>query len=1075
MISLSAFAACSGSGGGGGGVGGTIAIAPNAPSTLSAVAVSGGGIALTWTDGSDNEDGFKVERSADSVTFTEVGTVIANIATYSEAGLTASTRYYYRVRAYNSTGNSDYSNTADATTLPSPVTAPAAPSNLSATAASSIAINLTWTDTSSNEEGFKIERSTSAGSGFAVIATVAANVANYSDSNLTSSTTYYYRVKAYNSAGESAYTAMVSTATQAPPLTAPAAPTSLVISSATSTLINLSWTDNSSDETGFKVEKSADGTTFAQLATVGANVVAYSDTGLTALTTYYYRVRAYNSIGNSSYSNTANATTQAPPLVSLSAVTALYPANGVNWNDYVKNDDVDIYSASDTACAGSETGGYSACLHGGEMRTVEVIGKSSCSGLTATDSLGAFTWICSAATGTAQFVSTGLKDGKYLSDLLDFTTPAWKPNAVTVFDNGTAYGKTDSTTWWTNPVVVNNTGGTLSSVGTVNVVTSNMTGNYIVGASRVALVSKPSITITGPGAGSGSSVVTADGLSTARDFFWFEGNVNAAGDDVAVSLNKVRFSVMRGVKANNANTGTGQAGVFMRSSSNNNLNTITTANEAIGVYLGSSSNNNTLRSISASNCSDSGILIISSQNNTLTSIHASNNGVGLYLSQTSGNTVTSVVTTSNGYGIQLNLASNNKINAITASNNSSVGVVLRSSTTNTLNSITASNNVDVGVYLDSSSDNALASISASNNSVDGVYLSSSSNNVLSSVTAANNGNDGVSLGSSSNNAITFVSTANNGGDGIGLISSPNNVISSVTAANNGYDGIGFMSSSNNILSSVTAANNTYYGVYLYSSSNHNTLTSVSAASDIYYSVYLDSSSYNKFTGVLQVGNNGVCDCHIVGGTVVGLVDITCANNGYSDSSLVTGITLASSFVGKVTADDTANASDTNGAATHDNISDWTGFQNPFRSWGKDGSAFPLGDNCGQCTTGTTCRIWDWSLANGNAVIKDVLLPPAGTNTLTHTWAVAPAPTNQAACNAAVPGSLFVTDHCETTFLRNAIDLSGNGNGLCESGDTCLYTPNIGAYQGHGNLVSAGTFTDGTISSVTLLKYEFNGR
>jgi len=77
-----------------------------------------------------------------------------------------------------------------------------------------------------------------------------------------------------------------------------------------SSQINLSWTDNSNNETGFKVERSKNNShSFSQIATVGANVATYSDTGLSRASTYYYRVRAYNAGGNSAYSNIASATT----------------------------------------------------------------------------------------------------------------------------------------------------------------------------------------------------------------------------------------------------------------------------------------------------------------------------------------------------------------------------------------------------------------------------------------------------------------------------------------------------------------------------------------------------------------------------------------------------------------------------------------------------------------------------------------------------------------------------------------------------------------------------------------------
>ena len=86
-----------------------------------------------------------------------------------DTGLTASTTYYYRVCAIITSKikgklvdtYSDYSNTASATTQ-SAVTIPNAPSSLTATAASSSQINLAWTDNSTNETGFKVERATSA-------------------------------------------------------------------------------------------------------------------------------------------------------------------------------------------------------------------------------------------------------------------------------------------------------------------------------------------------------------------------------------------------------------------------------------------------------------------------------------------------------------------------------------------------------------------------------------------------------------------------------------------------------------------------------------------------------------------------------------------------------------------------------------------------------------------------------------------------------------------------------------------------------------------------------------------------
>ena len=67
--------------------------------------------------------------------------------------------------------------------------------------------------------------------------------------------------------------------------------------------VTLSWQDTSSNELGFKIErKTGPGGTYRQIATVGPNITSYTDTGLGKGTTYYYRVRAYNSSGHSPYS-----------------------------------------------------------------------------------------------------------------------------------------------------------------------------------------------------------------------------------------------------------------------------------------------------------------------------------------------------------------------------------------------------------------------------------------------------------------------------------------------------------------------------------------------------------------------------------------------------------------------------------------------------------------------------------------------------------------------------------------------------------------------------------------------------
>jgi hypothetical protein len=165
---------------------------------------------------------------------------------------------------------------------------------------------LSWIDNSDNELEFKIERSNDGGATFTEVATVGANVTSYADTGLTDSITYYYRVRASNADGDSAYS---NTASATPPAI-PAAPSNLTANAVSSSEIDLFWIDNSDNETEFKIERSTDaGLTFTEIATVGPNVTIYPDGGLTSLTTYFYRVRASNAAGDSSYSNTATAIT----------------------------------------------------------------------------------------------------------------------------------------------------------------------------------------------------------------------------------------------------------------------------------------------------------------------------------------------------------------------------------------------------------------------------------------------------------------------------------------------------------------------------------------------------------------------------------------------------------------------------------------------------------------------------------------------------------------------------------------------------------------------------------------------
>lgn len=118
--------------------------------------------------------------------------------------------------------------------------------------------------------------------------------------------------------------------TSSPP-SAPTGATASVSSTNPTGTINVKWTDTSSSEDRFLVERSRDAAAWTQVASVAANVTTYANSGLTAGTTYLYRVRASNASGFSGYSNTASATTSTASLATAtapSAPTAPSPANG---------------------------------------------------------------------------------------------------------------------------------------------------------------------------------------------------------------------------------------------------------------------------------------------------------------------------------------------------------------------------------------------------------------------------------------------------------------------------------------------------------------------------------------------------------------------------------------------------------------------------------------------------------------------------------------------------------------------------------------------------------------------------
>lgn len=189
-------------------------------------------------------------------------------------------------------------------------TAPAAPTDLSARAASASQINLSWKDNSDNEEGFEIQARI--GHDFQNIGTVEAQKTGYAHIGLTAETVYIYRVRAVSATEASLWSAEAKAATDKAPIAGPNAPTGLIATSLGPNEVRLSWQDNSDDEEWFEVERKVIGKAFDSITSTLANATAYLDTQLTGATTYKYRVRAANAAGASNWTPEAEVTTKTP-------------------------------------------------------------------------------------------------------------------------------------------------------------------------------------------------------------------------------------------------------------------------------------------------------------------------------------------------------------------------------------------------------------------------------------------------------------------------------------------------------------------------------------------------------------------------------------------------------------------------------------------------------------------------------------------------------------------------------------------------------------------------------------------
>ncbi len=288
---------------------------PSDPTMLTAAADGPTEIDLSWTAPADNGGsaitGYRVLVSSNGEEFEDLeDDTETTTTTFSHTGLLGATTHYYQVRAINAQGQSLVSNIASATTAAA--TVPNNPTSLAAAADGPMAMDLTWSAPANNGgaviSGYRVEFSETALTGPWTLLVMSQTATTYTHTGRSASTTYYYRVQAINSVGNSTG-ATASGQTAAP--TRPGAPTSPGATPDGPTRMDLSWTAPTNtggvDIAGYRIEVGGAGN-WEQLVASHPST-SYTHTGLTAVTRYDYQVFAINSVGRGPASAAFNAST----------------------------------------------------------------------------------------------------------------------------------------------------------------------------------------------------------------------------------------------------------------------------------------------------------------------------------------------------------------------------------------------------------------------------------------------------------------------------------------------------------------------------------------------------------------------------------------------------------------------------------------------------------------------------------------------------------------------------------------------------------------------------------------------
>lgn len=719
-------------------------------------------------------------------------------------------------------------------------------------------------------------------------------------------------------------------------------------------------------------------------------------------------------------------------------VVARYPTNGDKWNQYLRFVGYDPLAMTDSAAVACQGNGIengpldqpNGCLHAGERRKVHVPERTSCTGLSIEESLQAFDWQCRVIDGKTYFLSEKLKSGKGLKDLLTLDAgagiPGWRNNRISIYDDGTSgearvlIAQSVDAAWWNNniaplPETFPNQIYTLSNSESIYVIDRPMTAaGYLITGDGIAIVSlrnpanpphsfelvysNNAETRNCNAESTVANYITKQSQHTRpvfcvpkRKFLWFELELSGTPDLSNLNVNNAQAAIYASELAFSR--------IFMGRWHDFGWNT---SNPRTAIDL----------------LKPRSILI---------------DKLDL---ERFGST-----------GISLRGGSEGALFNMIRSTHVSAGRSTESGSTGTNDMILLERNI--GTRVQHISVAAQTSVSGANS---GLRISESETVYVTLMRASNiqgstSHGSGVNITGSKNISISGLLSSSNEEAGLKIASSSQNiVVTHSTLTNNTHYGVRTIGATSLLLHNLVIANSNVgiqqnQGTIRYS----NTVIGETASKAIVMSSV--STAGATFEGFYSAPASSQCE-----GT-----DFFHSNCDPKGTATRLTISTAGAFVGNVSSDATNSAAVAGRSNMYINQNIWARFDNIQRLFTKfvDGRSFLDTDTRGPCvsTISADCQISDLriyknsSLYDRSATGTAVNASPGFHLSMPVCTGVLDPAAN--AKTAPLAGS--------SKFLAFAIEGNiglSNGNGLCEPGEVCLYAPNLGGYQGHGDIPAA---------------------